>query len=177
MELDTFEVPKRFNMPRFQIYDGKSDPNFHALAVISFKNDLDDDCPLRQSLAKTLPKSIKEFMARVEKYVKAEEDIKEKKTPKPEMRNGSPKRGRGNTGVDRSQTRVRAMLTFNRIFWIPIYMVLERIRNQPYYRALKKVPDEFMGRSTRKHCAYHNKDGHMTQGCRALKSHLEDLVR
>ena len=34
-----------------------------------------------------------------------------------------------------------------------------------------------MGRSLGKHCAYHNEDGHMTQGCRALKAHLEDLVR
>ena len=30
MELDKFEAPKRFSMPRFQIYDGKSDPNFHV---------------------------------------------------------------------------------------------------------------------------------------------------
>ena len=34
-----------------------------------------------------------------------------------------------------------------------------------------------MGRSLGKHCAYHNEDGHLTLGCRALKSHLEDLVR
>ena len=30
VELDKFEAPKRFSMPRFQIYDGKSDPNFHV---------------------------------------------------------------------------------------------------------------------------------------------------
>ena len=30
VELDKFEPPKRFSMPRFQIYDGKSDPNFHV---------------------------------------------------------------------------------------------------------------------------------------------------
>ena len=29
MELEKFEASKRFNMPRLQIYDGKSDPNFH----------------------------------------------------------------------------------------------------------------------------------------------------
>ena len=34
-----------------------------------------------------------------------------------------------------------------------------------------------MGRSLGKHCAYHNEDGHITQRCRALKAHLEDLVR
>ncbi|GMP79113.1 hypothetical protein CsSME_00034782 [Camellia sinensis var. sinensis] len=30
VELDKFKPPKRFSMPRFQIYDGKSDPNFHV---------------------------------------------------------------------------------------------------------------------------------------------------
>ncbi|KAL7262102.1 hypothetical protein ACSBR1_000478 [Camellia fascicularis] len=30
VEVDKFEAPKRFSMPRFQIYDGKSDPNFHV---------------------------------------------------------------------------------------------------------------------------------------------------
>ncbi|XP_028066998.1 uncharacterized protein LOC114269846 [Camellia sinensis] len=34
-----------------------------------------------------------------------------------------------------------------------------------------------MRRSLGKHCAHHNEDGHLTQGCRALKTHLEDLVR
>ncbi|XP_028098011.1 uncharacterized protein LOC114297742 [Camellia sinensis] len=39
------------------------------------------------------------------------------------------------------------------------------------------IPGEFMGRNLRKRCAYHNKDRHLTQGCRTLKAHLEDLVR
>ncbi|XP_028069797.1 uncharacterized protein LOC114272328 [Camellia sinensis] len=34
-----------------------------------------------------------------------------------------------------------------------------------------------MGRSLDKHCAYYNEAGHLTQGCRTLKTHLEDLVR
>mgnify|MGYP003702625563 CR=1 FL=1 len=33
------------------------------LAVVSFKNGLDDDCPLWKSLAKTLPKSMEKLMA------------------------------------------------------------------------------------------------------------------
>ncbi|XP_028070013.1 uncharacterized protein LOC114272488 [Camellia sinensis] len=63
------------------------------------------------------------------------------------------------------------------VFRIPIYKVLERIKNQSYYKAPEKIPSEFMVRSTRKHLVYHNEDGHPTLGCRALKSHLKDLVR
>ncbi|XP_028071742.1 uncharacterized protein LOC114274071 [Camellia sinensis] len=238
VELDAFEAPKRFHMPRFQIYDYKSNPNFHVglylnsmalwsgneqllckvfpssfgeiasdwfhklsrgtvkslaemvvasdgeslrayakryyeifkrisaynheLVVISFKNDLDDECPLRKSLAKILPKSMEEHMAQIEKYVRVEEDTQGMKTPKQEKRSGSPKRDRGNSGVNRQETGLRAAQVVTTIFRIPIYKVLERIKNQPYYRALEKIPSELMRRNIGKHCAYHNEDGHLT---------------
>ncbi|XP_028055431.1 uncharacterized protein LOC114259598 [Camellia sinensis] len=147
------------------------------LAVVSFKNGLNDDCLLRKLLAKTLPKSMEELMARIEKYARAEEDMLGTKASKQEKRNGLPKRGRGNTGYNRQEIGSRAAQAVTIVFWIPVYKVLERIRNQPYYRALEKIPSGFMGRSLWKHCAYHNENRHLTQGCRALKSHLEDLVR
>ena len=63
------------------------------LAVVSFKNGLNNDCMLRKSLAKTLPKSMEELMAKIEKYARAEEDTPGTKVSKQEKRNGSPKRG------------------------------------------------------------------------------------
>ncbi|XP_028098499.1 uncharacterized protein LOC114298169 [Camellia sinensis] len=75
------------------------------------------------------------------------------------------------------ETGARSMQVVSTVFRILIYKVLERIKNQPYYRLSKKIPGEFMDRSTRKHCANHNEDGHLTQRCMVLKSHLEDLVR
>ncbi|XP_028117730.1 uncharacterized protein LOC114315310 [Camellia sinensis] len=147
------------------------------LVVVSFKNGLDDKCSLPKSLAKTFSKSMEELIARIETYVRAEEDTQGARTLKQERRNSSLKRGRGNASVDRQEIGARAMQAVSTVFKISIYKVLGRIRNQPYYRAPEKVPGEFMGRSTRKHCTYHNEDGHLTQGCRALKSHLEDLVR
>ena len=35
MELDTFEAPKRFHIPKFQIYDDKSDLNFHVCLYLN----------------------------------------------------------------------------------------------------------------------------------------------
>lgn len=147
------------------------------LAVVSFMNGLEDDCTLQKSLVKTLPKSMEELMTRIEKYAKAEEDTPGTKAPKQEKRNGSLKRSRGNTGFNRQETGLRATQVVTTVFRIPIYKVLEKIRNQPYYKASEKIPGKFMTRSLGKHCAYHNKDGHLTQGYRALKTHLEDLVR
>lgn len=61
------------------------------VAVVSFKNGLKDDCLPRKSLAKTLPKSMEELMARIEKYARAEEDTPGTKETKQEKGNSSPK--------------------------------------------------------------------------------------
>ena len=61
------------------------------VAVMSSKNCMKDDYPLRKSLAKTLPKSMEELMARIEKYARAEEDTSGNKETKQEKGNGSPK--------------------------------------------------------------------------------------
>ncbi|XP_028102511.1 uncharacterized protein LOC114301743 [Camellia sinensis] len=147
------------------------------LVVVSFKNGLNDDYMLQNSLAKTFMKSMEELMARIEKYARTKEDMPGTKASKQEKRNGSLKRDRGNTNFNRQETRLRAAQTVTTVFRIPIYKVLERIRNQSYYRAPERIPDEFIGRSLGKHCAYHNEDGYLTQGCKALKAYLEDLVR
>ncbi|XP_028106970.1 uncharacterized protein LOC114306011 [Camellia sinensis] len=120
---------------------------------------------------------MEELMAWIEKYARAEEDTLGMKAPKQEKRNGSSKRDRGNTGSNRQETGLRAAQAVTTVFRIPIYKVLEMIRNQSYYRVPEKIPGEFMERSLGKHCVYHNEDGHLTQGYRALKTHLEDLVR
>ncbi|XP_028095512.1 uncharacterized protein LOC114295478 [Camellia sinensis] len=149
------------------------------LAIVSFKNGLKDDCPLRQSLKKTLPKNMEKLMVRIEKYARAEENRKAKKTGtiKQEKRNGSPKCSRGNIGTDRPEPGLKAMQAVSIVFKIPIYRVLERIKNQPYFRALQKTLGEYMDRNVGKNFAYHDKNEHMTLGCRALKQHLEDLVK
>ncbi|XP_028120883.1 uncharacterized protein LOC114318222 [Camellia sinensis] len=97
------------------------------VAVVSFKNGLKDDCLLQKSLAKTLSKSIEELMARIEKYDKAEEDTPGTNVLKLEKKNGSPKRGRGDSGYNKPETGLRAAQAVTTVFRIPIYKVLEKI--------------------------------------------------
>ena len=106
-------------------------------------------------------------MARIEKYTRAEEDTLGIKVTKQEKANGSLKRGRGNNGSNKQEIGLRTAQAVTTVFRIPIHKVLDKIRTQPYFRAPARVPGEFMGRSLGKHCAYHNEDGHLTQGCRA----------
>ena len=120
---------------------------------------------------------MEELMARIERYARAEEDTLGTTETKQEKGYNSPKRGRGNNGSSKQEVGLGATQTVTTVFRTPIHKVLDKIQNQPYFRAPTKAPGEFMGRNLGKHCAYHNEDGHMTQGCRALKTHLEDLVR
>ncbi|XP_028075238.1 uncharacterized protein LOC114277539 [Camellia sinensis] len=110
---------------------------------------------------------MEELMAKIEKYARAEKDTLGTKALKQEKRNGSSKQGRGNTGYNRQETGLRAAQTVTTVFRIPVYKVLERIRNQPYY----SIPSKFMGKSLEKHYAYHNEDGYLTQGIVALTEH------
>ena len=132
------------------------------VAVVSFKHDLKDDCPLRKFLAKTLPKSMEALMARIEKYARAEKDASGNKETKQEKGNGSPKRSRGNNGPTKQEIGQRTTQTVTTVFRIPIHKVLDQIRNQPYFRTPAKAPRDFMGRRLGRHCAYHNENGHMT---------------
>ena len=132
------------------------------VAVVSFKNGLKDDCPLRKSLAKTLPKSMEELMARIEKYARAEEDTSGNKEVKQEKGNGSPKRGRGTNGPTKQETELKGKQAVTTVFRIPIHKVLDQIRNQPYFRTPARTPGEFMGRNVGRRCAYHNEEGHQT---------------
>ena len=144
---------------------------------MSFKNDLEDEGPLQKSLAKTLPKSMKKITKRIEKYAKAEKDTPGTKTTKQEKKNDLPKRDRDNTGFNRQETTLRVAQAVTTVFKISVNKVVERIRNQTYYKAPEKIPGEFMRRSLGKHYVYNNEDGHFTQGQRALKTQWEDLVR
>ena len=110
-------------------------------------------------------------MSRIEKYARAEEDTSGTREIKQEKGNGSLKRGRGNNGTHRQEAELRAKQAVTTVFRIPIPKVLDQIRNQPYFSAPARAPGEFMRRNLGRHCAYHNEDGHMTQGCRALKAH------
>ena len=63
------------------------------------------------------------------------------------------------------------------VFKEPIYKLLARIRDKPYFRK-----PELMGGDPKKcnqhwKCSYHSEKGHKIENCRALKVFLDQLVR
>ena len=59
----------------------------------------------------------------------------------------------------------------------PVPKILDRIKNEPYFRWLSKIGGDPSRRNQNLYCTYHRDKGHTIEQCRVLKDHLEQLVR
>ena len=63
------------------------------------------------------------------------------------------------------------------VFQEPVHQVLEKIKNEPFF----KRPNKMMGNPEKcnhnLYCQYHQDHGHTTEDCRSLLDHLDQLVR
>ncbi|GFY85297.1 hypothetical protein Acr_04g0000350 [Actinidia rufa] len=64
----------------------------------------------------------------------------------------------------------------NVVFKEPIYKLLARIRDKPYFKKSEPMGGDPKRRNQRWRCSYHGEKGHKTENCRALKAFLEQLV-
>ena len=55
----------------------------------------------------------------------------------------------------------------------PVYKILKRIKNEPYFRWSGKVGGDPVRRNQSLYCSYHKEKGHTTEQCHMLKDHLE----
>ena len=65
----------------------------------------------------------------------------------------------------------------NTMFREPVYQVLEKIKNNPYFKCPNKISGDPSRRNQSLHYQYHQKRGHTTENCKTLWNHLEQLVR
>ncbi|XP_030939835.1 uncharacterized protein LOC115964715 [Quercus lobata] len=67
--------------------------------------------------------------------------------------------------------------TVNVIFREPVHRVLEKIKNEPYFRWSNKMAGEPSKRDQNLYCQYHQGHGHTTENCKNFWNHLDQLVR
>ena len=63
------------------------------------------------------------------------------------------------------------------VFEEPVHQVLEKIKNESYFKWSNKMGGDPTKHNQSLHCQYHQDRGHITEECRTLWSHLEQLVR
>ena len=65
----------------------------------------------------------------------------------------------------------------NVVFREPVQKVLEKVRNEPFFKWLNKMAGDLVNCNQNLYCHYHQDHGHTTEDCRNLWDHLEQLVR
>ena len=62
------------------------------------------------------------------------------------------------------------------MFREPIRQVLEKIKNEPFFKWPNKMIGDLKKRNQKLYCHYHQEQGHTTEDCRNLWDHLDQLV-
>ena len=172
------ETLKSFSDRYWEIFneiEGKNDP----VAITTFKAGLLANHDLRKSLTGKPVTSVRQLMDRIDKYRRVEEDQlqgKGKAKVIPQERrdfrsdrynNSRPRRDFG------GQSASADVQVVNAVFREPVQQVLEKIKNEPFFKWPNKMAGEPKKRNPNLYCHYHQDHGHTTDNCRNLWDHLE----
>ena len=150
------------------------DGDFDEVAIKTFKVDLPTEHGLRKSLIGKPVTSLHQLMDKVDKYKRIEEDQQQGKGKAkviPQERrdfrsdrynNNQPRRDYvGQSGSINTQA-------VNTVFREPVRQVLEKIKNEPFFKWPNKMAEDPTKRNQNLYCHYHQEQGHTTEDCRNL---------
>ena len=63
------------------------------------------------------------------------------------------------------------------MFRKPVHQILEKIKNEPYFKWPNKMGGDPMKQNQSLHCQYHQDRGHTTEDCSTLHDYLKQLVK
>ncbi|XP_065621014.1 uncharacterized protein LOC136063912 [Quercus suber] len=130
--------------------------NLDGMPPSTFKLGLPTDHGLRKSLTSKPVTNMRQLMDCIEKYKRVEEDQQQGK--------GKDKSGSIN------------LQAVNTVFKEPVHQVLEKIKNEPFFKWSNKMVGNPERRNHNLYCQYHQDHGHITEDCRSLWDHLDQLV-
>ena len=131
------------------------DGDFDDVAISIFKVGLPAEHSLRKSLTGKPVTSVIQLMNRIDKYKRVEEDQKQ---------------GKGKAKVVPQERK-----DF-RLDQESVHQVLEKIKNELFFKWQNKMAGNPMRRNQSLYCQYHQDQGHTTEDCRNLWDHLDQLV-
>ena len=159
------------------------DGDFDDVAIRTFKVGLPIEHGLRKSLTRKPATSVCQLMDRIDKYKRVEEDQQQGKGKSkviPQERRDFRSDCYNNNRPQRDfaeQSGSTAPQMVNIVFRELVHQVLEKIKNEPYFKWPNKMGGDPLRCNQNLHCQYHQERGHTTEDCRTLWNHLEQLVR
>ena len=159
------------------------DENHDDVTISTFKSGLPTEHGLRKSLTSKPIANVHQLMDRIDKYKKVEEDQlqgkgKEKIIPPKGNDFRSERYNHNQPRRDFSRQAGQSnMQMVNAVFREPVQQILEKVKNEPFFRWVGKMARDPSKRNQNLYCHYHQDHGHTTEDCRNLWNHLDQLVR
>ena len=159
------------------------DGDFDEAAIKTFKVGLLSEHGLRKSLTGKPVTSLRQLMDRVDKYKRIEDDqqqgkgkakviLQEMRDFKSDRYNNSRSRRDYADQLGSTNTQVVGV-----VFREPMHQVLEKIKNEPFFKQPNKMMGNLEKRNHNLYCKYHQDHGHTTEDCKSPWDHLDQLVR
>ena len=136
------------------------------------------DSKLRESLTRRPPEDMRQLMRRIEEYKCLEDDQLQNKGKAPSLNHSRqgvlPLRPQKDLRMQEPEAQMGEV---NVAFKEPVHKIIDRIKNESFFR----WPNKMRGNSSRKnqnlYCTYHKDKGHTTEQYWVLKDHLGQLVK
>ncbi|XP_030930751.1 uncharacterized protein LOC115956551 [Quercus lobata] len=177
------ETLKAYSDRYWEMYN-EIEGNYDDVVISTFKRDLSIEHGLRKSLIGKPVTSVRQFMDKIDKYKRVEEDKqmgKGKAKVVPQERrdfrlnrfnsNNMPKRDYAEQSGSTGAQAVHA------VFREPLHKILEKVKCEPFFQWPNRMAGDPSKRNQNLYCAYHQEPGHTANDCRNLKNHLDRLVR
>ncbi|XP_075661518.1 uncharacterized protein LOC142631271 [Castanea sativa] len=144
------------------------------IAASTFRMGLTEESGLRESLTLKPPKDMRQLMRRIEEYKLLEDDRLQSKGKEPII---SYPRNNGFNPRHRKDLRIQepgpVVGGVNATFKEPVHRIIDRIKNEPYFKRPNRMAGDSSRRNQNLYCSYHKDKGHTTEQCKVLKDHLE----
>ena len=138
---------------------------------------------LKKSLTNKPVTNVRQLIDRIDKYKRVEEDQqqgkgKAKVIPQERRDFRSDQYNNNRPRKDfAGQSRSTNTQAVNVVFRQPVHQVLEKIKNESFFKWPNKMAGNPLRRNQNLYCQYHLVQRHATEDCKNLWDHLDQLVR